>query len=71
MEKIELKKGDVVQISPEFSNPIFRGALVMVEDPKAFGMQGFVNCLDKGNAYIRVEWKDMEYIGLAPFVPTE
>lgn len=65
----KLKCGSVVQLNENTGNPLFRGALMMVETPKNFGAQGFVNCLDKGNAYYRARWEDMEYIGEAPLIP--
>lgn len=53
MKKIELTKGDVVQLSPECGNKHFRGAFMMVAEPKDFGALGFIHGLDKGKAYYR------------------
>lgn len=66
---MSLKRGDVVQLSPDFHNEHFRGAFVMVTEPKIFGMQGYVHGLDRGEAYIRAEWNDIEWVGRATWVP--
>ena len=72
MEKMELEKGHVVQISPEegvASNPQFGGCIAMVDEPKPWGAQVFVQVPGQGQAYYRAEWKEMELVGMAPWVP--
>lgn len=71
MEKRELKTGDVVQLNECTINKHFIGALAMVSEPKSFGAQVGVNCLDRGHAYYRATWEEMEYIGEAPLRPGE
>lgn len=76
MDKRELVVGDVVQINPEKKESFFAGCLMMVTEPKSFGAQGFIAIPGKrgeipGQAYYRVNWEDMEYVGRAAFVPVE
>lgn len=79
MKPRDLKPGDVVQISPTAENRL-AGLLAFVEEPKSWGMQGWVGwpepsanvvCLvgTPCRAYVRVVWADMEYIGPAAWVP--
>lgn len=68
MEKMNLKKGDVVQLSPDVSNPMFACCFMTVSEPKDFGAQGYVQALGKdgqqgGQAYFRAKWEEMEFIG--------
>ena len=71
MEKILLKKGDVVQLSPEtVKNKAFSGCMLVVDEPKDFGCQGYVHSLGEygepgGLAFYRPTWEEMEYIGRA------
>lgn len=65
MEKRELKAGDIVQISPESKNEIFRGCLVIVSEPKSFGCQGYIQVPGEGQAYVRPTWDDIEFCGTA------
>lgn len=69
MNQSELKRGDVVQLNEKTSNKFFIGALMIVTDPKAFGAQGCVHGLDRGHAYYRATWAEMNYIGFTDFVP--
>ena len=68
MEKRELKKGDVVQISPE--NEKFGGMLLVVTEPKEFGAMGYLLSPFDFNAvkfmklaYYRPKWEEMEFVG--------
>jgi hypothetical protein len=75
MNKRELKKGDIVQIGP-IKDSFFTGCLMMVTTPYSWGAQGFVAVPGErgtipNRAYTRVEWKDMEYVGPAAFVPAD
>lgn len=68
MEPRELKQGDVVQLNPKMTaNPFFRGALMVVTERKTWGVVGFVHGLERGVAYYRAVWKEIEYVGAAPF----
>jgi hypothetical protein len=69
-----LEPGDVVQISPDLENQCFAGCMMVVTEPKNFGAQGYVQALGDdretigGQAYIRVNWADMEFVGRAEWV---
>jgi hypothetical protein len=71
MEKRELQKNDVVQISPEGKYAgNFGGMLMVVTEPKSFGAQGYLLSPHefpvikyKGRAFLRVKFEDMEYVG--------
>ena len=69
MDKRDLVKGEIVQLSPETcKNPMFRGCLMIVSEPKAFGAQGYVQALGKnqepgGQAFYRAGWDEMEFTG--------
>lgn len=71
MEKIELKEGDVVQLSPfDVGNPMFSGCMMVVTEPKEWGAQGYVQGLGAdgqpaGQAYYRAKWDEMEFVGKA------
>lgn len=70
---LNLKEGDVVQLSPETVNPAFAGALMVVTEPKKWGAQGYVSVLgsngqQSGQAHYRAKWEEFEYIGKAVWV---
>lgn len=69
MEKRELVKGDVLQLKPDYGKG-FGGMLVVCEDPKSWGCQGYLmSAVDfeatkfKGRAFLRPRFEDMEYVG--------
>lgn len=64
-----IKFGDVIQLNEKTKNFKFIGALAMVDKVKPWGAQVGVNCLDKGHAYYRATWEEMEYVGEAPLKP--
>lgn len=72
-DQVELKEGDVVQLGPTTSNPMFAYCFMTVTEPKSWGAQGFVQALGEngqpgGQAYYRAKMEDMEYIGHAVWV---
>ena len=71
MNKRELIVGDVVQIRDNYSKDgVFDCALMIVTEPKSWGAQGAIHGLKKGhNAYLRVKFEDMEYVGPASWIP--
>lgn len=77
MERRELKKRDVVQISPtNKANAAFGGCMMIVTEPKPWGAQGFVAVPRQrgeppASAYFRATWEDMEYIGTAIWAPED
>lgn len=72
MQKRELKKGDVVQLSPSTSNPAFAYCMMTIDEPKSFGAQGYVQSpgID-GLAYYRASWDEMEYVGHAIWIASD
>jgi len=75
MEQCKLEPGDVVQLNPEtIGNKAFAGCMLVVTEPKGFGCQGYVQALGEsreaggGQAYLRVNWEEMEYVGRAAWI---
>jgi hypothetical protein len=66
MEKRDLIKGDVVQLSADGD---WGPKIMVVTEPKSWGAQGYVlefpesACAFKGRAYRRIKWEGMEYVG--------
>lgn len=74
MQKRELEKGDVVQLDPTYG--MFGGCLAIVDDPKPWGMQGYVLIPLKreeqpARAYIRAVWEKMEFVGRATWMQAD
>lgn len=69
MDKRQLEEHDVVQIDPGH-DANFGGCFMTVSEPKSWGATGFVEVpgKEKGEAYYRCEFANMEYVGKAPFV---
>lgn len=65
MEK-EIVKDDIVQITNK-NNPWFP-CLVIVQEIKSFGLQGYTTIPKKGDAYIRLHKEDYELVGKAKVV---
>lgn len=70
MEPRQLEVGDVVQINPEYDPEHFGGRLLVVTEPKSWGVQGYLHGADKGInlAYLRVKFENIEYVGKAVWV---
>lgn len=75
MQKRELKAGDLVQLNPELvGNKAFSACIMVVTDVYEWGVQGYVQSLGEtrehpgGQAYIRVQWPEMELVGEAEWV---
>jgi hypothetical protein len=69
MEKRELFKGDVLQLKPDYPNG-FGGMLIICEEPKSWGCQGYLMSAHdfqavkfKGRAFLRPKFENMEYVG--------
>lgn len=74
MQERILNPGDVVQISPEMEDHLFGGCFMVITETKSWGAQGFIAIpQNKGRlpaeAYYRVKWEDMEYVGGATWIP--
>lgn len=64
--------GDLFQINPNFvGNRAFAGCFLVATEIKTWGIQGYVQALGEsraergGQAFIRIDWEDIEYIGRA------
>lgn len=73
MSPIELKPGDVVQLSPDVGNPMFACCFLTVTEPRSWGAQGYVQMTGENGqsgpqAYYRAKWEEMEYVGRAEWV---
>ncbi len=73
-EETNIKRGSVVQISPDHAGRLFAGCMLTVTEVKEWGVQGYVQALGSGReesggqAYYRVKWADIVYVGEAPWV---
>lgn len=66
--------GDVFQITEVPPERIgWLGAFVLATEVKSWGIQGFVHHIGShevpGQAFIRLKWADIEYIGRAKLLP--
>jgi len=74
MQKQKLKIGQLVQLNPDLvGNKAFAGCIMVVTEPKEWGAQGYVQALGDnhepgGQAYIRVQWQEMELVGEAEWI---
>ena len=68
-----LRVGDVFQVNERHPQPGWVGAFVTATEMKGFGIQGFVHIVQSsirsGQAYIRLGWDEMDYIGHAALMP--
>lgn len=68
MEKMDIEQNMVVQLAPTVANKKFAGCFMVVDEPKTFGAQGYVQIPGQGQAYYRANWEEMELIGRAVFI---
>ena len=75
MQKRELEPGDLVQLNPELiGNKAFAGCILVVTATYDWGVQGYVQALGEardqpgGQAYLRVQWQEMELVGRAEWM---
>jgi len=70
---IDCKPRDVLQICETYPDQGYVGAFLLVEEVKAWGVQGFVHHVEtrakSGRIYLRIKWEHLEYIGTANLVP--
>lgn len=71
MSTTTTRPGDIVQIVQE--RPGLVGALLLVEEVKPWGVQGFVHHVESfeesTRIYLRLTWEAVERIGAAVIVP--
>jgi len=58
----EIRKGDIVQVDPEVKG-MFAGCLVVVTEIRAGGIQGYVQIPGAGQACVRKDWDEIEFVG--------
>jgi hypothetical protein len=63
-----LTRGDIVQIGKHTTNRAFAFCLMVVEEVKSWGVQGYVHALGTrgeigGRAYYRAAWNEIETTG--------
>jgi hypothetical protein len=64
-----MKKGTIVQITNE--NDKWFPCLLVVDEVKGFGVQGYITIPQKGDAYYRVKTGDFEVVGEAKVVTSD
>lgn len=76
MMKRELQVGEILQLRPDTTrNRMFAACLCVVDEPKAFGAQVYVQGLGEngepaGQAYYRASWEELDETGgRAPWMP--
>jgi hypothetical protein len=69
------KKGDVFQITDSPKGVNLLGCLVMTIDVSSWGIQAEINYPDEfevqNSIPVRLEWSQIEHVGLAPLIPKE
>ena len=60
-ESSNISIGDIVQANPKTCE--WGPCLVIVTEIKSWGIQGFTTVPRQGDAYIRLNWADIEYTG--------
>lgn len=74
MAQHEWAKGDVAQIDPQNgTNPMFAACFLTVTEVRGWGLIGYVQALGDngipgGQAYIRLTFDQVEYVGQALWV---
>ena len=61
-----IKVGSVVQGNEKAGD--WAGCTLIVSELKSFGVQAYLKVPFKGNAYIRLIWEQVEYIGEAVLI---
>lgn len=74
MKDERITENSVVQINEKSPDVMWQGCFVQVDEVKTWGVQGWVNIPQtkgepSGNAYIRLNWDQIDYIGQAVMVP--
>jgi hypothetical protein len=72
-DRRDYSPGDVFQINEKHGRNGWIGAFVLATEIKSFGIQGFVTHIEthdaQRQAYIRLPWDEIDYIGRAPLIP--
>lgn len=65
-QDIRIKPGSVVQVNENGKE--WAGCTLIVSELKSFGVQAYLKVPFKGNAYMRLTWEQIEYIGEAVLI---
>lgn len=63
-----VKKNSVVQVI-ELGPPDWVGCLMQVDEVRSWGVQAWVKIPKSGDAYLRLNWEQIELIGQAVLSP--
>jgi len=71
-EKVALKSGAVVQISPKTHGGPFPGCYATVTEPKSWGCEGYVTIpREQGQmpvkSSVQLQWREIELVGVKRF----
>lgn len=69
--KNDIQVGDIVQVIPGTGSGDWDGCLVIVDEIKSFGIQGYTKIPCSGDAFIRLKFEEIERVGRAVFVRPE
>ena len=61
MRDERIKVGAVVQVNEK--QETWSGCTVIVDEIKPFGVQAYLKFPMRGNAYVRLNWDEIEYVG--------
>lgn len=67
LKRSQIDKGAVIQVTGENVGD-WEGCLLVVEEVKPWGVQAGMHIPEKGDAFIRLKWEDIEYIGMSYFM---
>jgi hypothetical protein len=69
-EQTQYETGDIFQVKPTASNEMFRMCLLVADEVKSWGVQGYVTSVGKemGLIYVRMKWEDLVFCGKAMFM---
>lgn len=66
-KKAQIDKGTVIQVTGETVGD-WEGCLLVVDEVKPWGVQAGMHIPGKGEAFIRLKWEDIDYIGQSYFM---
>ena len=66
-KKAQIDKGTVIQVTGENVGD-WEGCLLVVDEVKPWGVQAGMHIPEKGAAFIRLKWEDIDYIGQSYFM---
>lgn len=74
MNANDFNPGDVFQINESHGRAGWMGAFVLSTEIKTCGVVGFVACVENHDeqkqAYVRLPWDEVDYVGRALLIPS-